>query len=486
MNNNKHQKYEYLADDPNFKTLPIILSLIIGAFFAILNETLLNIALTSLMKEFDITLPTVQWMTTGFMLIMGIVAPISALLLQWFTTRQLFLSTMTIFTLGTVICAVAPAFPILLVGRLIQAIGTGMLLPIIFNVFLLIYPPFKRGKIMGIVGFVIMFAPTIGPTLSGVIVEYLGWRALFIMVIPFSIFSIAFASKFLINVSEVTKPKIDYLSLVFSTIGFGAVIYGFSSAGKSESGFLSINVLIPIIVGIIGIVLFSIRQLNLKEPLIDLRVFKYPMYTHAILMFLIIIMTMFASEIILPIYMQGPLALTAATAGLILLPGSLLNGAMSPFMGYLFDKFGPRVLMIPASIVLSGAMYVMSRLNVDTPLWIVIVSYILLMLSVSAIMMPAETNGLNQLPKHLYPHGTAVMTTLQPVAGAIGVAVFVSIMNARQLQFLQNSGNPQDPDTINQAMVAGVELVYFISFSISIIAVILSFIVYRATPKKTD
>lgn len=339
---------------------------------------------------------------------------------------------------------------------------------------------------MGIVGFVIMFAPTIGPTLSGVIVEYLGWRSLFIMVIPFSIFSIAFASKFLINVSEVTKPKIDYLSLVFSTIGFGAVIYGFSSAGKSESGFLSINVLIPIIVGIIGIVLFSIRQLNLKEPLIDLRVFKYPMYTHAILMFLIIIMTMFASEIILPIYMQGPLALTAATAGLILLPGSLLNGAMSPFMGYLFDKFGPRVLMIPASIVLSGAMYVMSRLNVDTPLWIVILSYILLMLSVSAIMMPAETNGLNQLPKHLYPHGTAVMTTLQPVAGAIGVAVFVSIMNARQLQFLQNSGKPQDPDTINQAMVAGVELVYFISFSISIIAVILSFIVYRATPKKTD
>lgn len=486
MNNNKHQKYEYLADDPNFKTLPIILSLIIGAFFAILNETLLNIALTSLMKEFDITLPTVQWMTTGFMLIMGIVAPISALLLQWFTTRQLFLSTMTIFTLGTVICAVAPAFPILLIGRLIQAIGTGMLLPIIFNVFLLIYPPFKRGKIMGIVGFVIMFAPTIGPTLSGVIVEYLGWRALFIMVIPFSIFSIAFASKFLINVSEVTKPKIDFLSLVFSTIGFGAVIYGFSSAGKSESGFLSLNVLIPIIVGIIGIVLFSIRQLNLKEPLIDLRVFKYPMYTHAILMFLIIIMTMFASEIILPIYMQGPLALTAATAGLILLPGSLLNGAMSPFMGYLFDKFGPRVLMIPASIVLSGAMYVMSRLNVDTPLWIVIVSYILLMLSVSAIMMPAETNGLNQLPKHLYPHGTAVMTTLQPVAGAIGVAVFVSIMNARQLQFLQNSGKPQDPVTINQAMVAGVELVYFISFSISIIAVILSFIVYRATPKKTD
>src|SRR5690625_1814467 len=203
------KKYEFLANDPNVKTLPIMLSLIIGAFFAILNETLLNIALTTLMEQFHITLPTVQWMATGFMLVMGIVIPISALLVQWFSTRQLFLGVMIVFTLGTTICAIAPSFPILLFGRLIQAIGTGLLMPIIFNVFLLLYPPHKRGKIMGIVGLVIMFAPAIGPTLSGVIVGYLGWRFLFITVIPFALFSIAFAFKFLINVTEVTKPKID-------------------------------------------------------------------------------------------------------------------------------------------------------------------------------------------------------------------------------------------------------------------------------------
>ncbi|MYL59814.1 DHA2 family efflux MFS transporter permease subunit, partial [Virgibacillus halodenitrificans] len=414
------KKYEYLSEDPNVKTLPIMLSLIIGAFFAILNETLLNIALTTLMEEFHISLPTVQWMATGFMLVMGIVIPVSALLLQWFTTRQLFLGTMTVFSIGTAISAMAPSFSILLVGRLIQAVGTGLLMPIIFNVFLLIYPPHKRGKIMGIVGLVIMFAPAIGPTLSGVIVEYLGWRYLFITVLPFAVFSIAFAYKFLINVSEVTRPKIDVLSLVFSTIGFGSIIYGFSAAGESDAGFLSPGVLIPITLGIVGIILFSVRQLKLEEPVMNLRVFKYPMYTHAVIMFLIIIMSMFASEIILPIYMQGPLALTAATAGLILLPGSILNGIMSPFMGHLFDKFGPRWLMIPATFVLSGTVFMFSRLDVDTPIWVVITGYILLMLSVSAIMMPAETNGLNQLPKHLYPHGTAVMTTLQPVAGAIG------------------------------------------------------------------
>lgn len=480
------KKYEYLADDPRVKVMPIMLSLIIGAFFAILNETLLNIALITLMDEFSITLPTVQWMATGFMLVMAIVIPISALLLQWFTTRQLFLGTMIVFTIGTIVSASALTFPILLVGRLIQAVGTGLLMPIIFNVFLLIFPPERRGKVMGLVGLVIMFAPAIGPTLSGVIVEYLGWRYLFILVIPFALFSIAFAYKHLINVSEVTKPKIDVISLVYSTLGFGGVVYGFSSVGESANGFASVNVLTALIVGVIGVVLFVLRQLKLEEPVMDLRVFRYPMYTHAVLMFLIIIMAMFASEIILPIYMQGPLALTAATAGLVLLPGSILNGVMSPFMGALFDKFGPRVLMIPATIVLSGTMFMMSRLTVDTPVWVVVVGYILIMLTVSAIMMPAETNGLNQLPKRLYPHGTAVLSTLQPVGGAIGVSVFISILNARQLKFLEGSASPQDPATVDLAMVAGVELVYFIAFAMSIVAVILAFLVYRAKPAEGE
>ncbi len=482
-NQDNPTNYEYLADNPNVKVMPIMVSLIIGAFFAILNETLLNIALKTLMEEFHVTLPTVQWMATGFMLVMGVVIPASALLMQWFTTRQLFLGIMTIFTIGTTISALAVNFPMLLVGRLIQAVGTGVLVPFIFNVFLLLFPPERRGKIMGTIGLVIMFAPAIGPTLSGVIVEYLGWRYLFIIVIPFSLFSIAFAYKYLINVSEVTKPKIDILSLFFSTIGFGGIVYGFSSAGDSGAGFLSPNVVITIVIGIAGIVLFSIRQLKLDEPVMDLRVFKYPMYTHAVFMFLIIIMAMFSSEIILPMYMQGPLGLLPATAGLVLLPGSILNGVMSPFMGHLFDKFGPKILMVPATIVLSLTMFMMSRLSMTTPLWVVVVGYVLLMLTVSAIMMPAETNGLNQLPKRLYPHGTSLISTLQPVAGAIGVSVFISIMNARQNHFLQKAGNPTDPTTIKEAMVAGVELVYFVGFVLAIAAVIMAFFVYRAKPE---
>ncbi|WP_338754369.1 MDR family MFS transporter [Bacillus sp. FJAT-52991] len=479
-------QYEFLSEDPNIKVKPIVFSLIIGAFFAILNETLLNIALTTLMDEFQLSITTVQWMSTGFMLVMAIVIPLSALLLQWFTTRQMFLSTMLMFTIGTIICAIAPNFTILLVGRFLQAAGTGLLTPIIFNVFLLLFPPERRGAIMGVVGLVIMFAPAIGPTLSGVIVEYLGWRYLFITVIPFALFSILFAYKYLVNVSEVTRPKIDFLSIILSTISFGCIVFGFSSVGEAESGFLTPIVYLPILVGVIALFFFCRRQLKLEEPIMDLRVFSYPMFRLGVFLFVIIIMTMLSSEVILPLYMQGPLAITAATAGLILLPGSLLNGIMSPIMGQLYDKFGPRKLMIPATIVFSGTMLILSKLSLQTPIWIIIVCYILLMVSVSATLMPAQTNALNALPKHLYPHGTAVLTTLQPICGAIGVSVFVSLMKAKQNSWLSQSSTPADPTTINEGLVAGIELVYLISFGLAILAFVISLFVQRAMPKETE
>lgn len=250
-----------------------------------------------------------------------------------------------------------------------------------------------------------MFAPAIGPTLSGVIVEYLGWRYLFIVVIPFALFSILFAYKYLINVSEVTKPKVDVLSIVLSTIGVSGIVFGFSSLGESDAGFLNPLVYLPIIVGAAALTLFSFRQLKLDEPLLDLRVFRFPMYTLGVILFLIILMAMFSSEIILPVFMQGPLALTAATAGLVLLPGSLLSGLLSPAMGHLFDKLGPRNLLIPGTMLLCATMFILSNLSLQTPIWVIVACYMLLMVSISAVMMPAETNGLNQLPKKCIPMG---------------------------------------------------------------------------------
>lgn len=476
------QEYEFLADNPNINIKPIIIAVIVGAFFALLNETLLNIALVSIMDAFYVDVTLVQWIATGFMLVMGIVTPISAVLLQWFTTRQLFFSVMFTFFVGTITCAFAPSFSILLLGRIIQAIGTGLLVPLLFNVFLHIFPPSRRGKAFGLIGLVFMFAPAIGPTVSGLIVQYFGWRYLFILVIPFLIISIGIAHKYLINVSTITKPKIDFLSLFYSSIGFGGIVYGFSVAGQENIGFLSPSAYVPIIIGVISLTLFAVKQFKLEEPVVDLRAFRYPMFSHAIIMMLIINMSMFAIEIIIPIFMQGPLAYAPAVVGLALLPGSILSGLLSPIMGGAFDKYGPKILMIPATVLLTITMYLMSQFNMNTQLWVIVLAYILFMISVATMLMPAETNGLNELPKELYPHGTAIMSTLQPVAGAIGVSVFVSMMNARQMSVISQSFGPINDIIINEAMVSGVKFVFYISFIIAVIALIFSFFVYRAKP----
>ncbi|WP_406944291.1 MDR family MFS transporter [Halobacillus sp. SY10] len=458
----------------------ILVTFMIGAFFAVLNETLLNIALTELMEVFGLEAPTVQWMATGFMLVMGVLMPVSALLIQWFTTRQMFIGVMTVFLAGTIIAASAFNFPMLLTGRMIQAVGTGLLIPVIMNALLLLYEPEVRGRIMGTFGLVIMFAPAIGPTLSGVIVDVLGWRWLFITVIPFALFSILFAIKYLENVGEVTRPKADILSIVLSSIGIGGIVYGFSSAGESGEGFSSVNILIILGVAFLSLILFVLRQLKLEEPLLDVRVFTYKSYARGITIFVIVIMAMFASEIVMPMYLQGPLGFSAKTAGLLLLPGALLNGLMSPVMGTLFDKFGPRKLIIPGTLVLVGVMIFFSNIGPSIPVWSFILAYVLLMLAVSAVLMPSQTNALNELPKHLYPHGTAIANTLQPIGGALGVSIFVSIMSQGERSYLNNVSGEVTGEVMDQAMTVGVHQAYWFALGLAVLTFIVSLFIRKA------
>ncbi|MDE1454786.1 DHA2 family efflux MFS transporter permease subunit, partial [Bacillus paralicheniformis] len=347
------------------------------------------------------------------------------------------------------------------------------------------YRPEVRGKIMGTFGLVIMFAPAIGPTLSGVIVDILGWRWLFIIVIPFAVFSILFAMKYLQNVGEPTRPRADFLSIILSTIGIGGIVYGFSSAGEAPEGFQSPMIIGVIIISLISIVLFVLRQLKLEEPLLDVRVFAYKNYTRGVCLFVIVIMAMFASEIVMPMYLQGPLDFSAKAAGLLLLPGALLNGLMSPAMGALFDKFGPRKLIIPGTIVLVGVMFFFSRINPSVPVWAFIIVYIILMLSISAIMMPAQTNALNELPKHLYPHGTAISNTLQPVAGALGVSVFVSIMSQGQKSYLAGQ-EAVSPQIVNEAMTHGVHHAYWFALALCCIAFFTALFIKKAVAPDFD
>ncbi|HEQ3529136.1 MULTISPECIES: MDR family MFS transporter [Bacillus cereus group] len=472
--------------DNNINSKIILITFIIGAFFVILNETLLNIALTKLMTVFNVDAPTVQWLATGFMLVMGVLMPVSALLIQWFTTRQLFISVMTVFLIGTLVAASAINFPMLLIGRMVQAIGTGILIPVIMNALLLLYPPEVRGKIMGTFGLVIMFAPALGPTISGIIVDLFGWRWLFLLVVPFILFSIAFALKYLQNVGEITRPKIDILSITLSTIGIGGLIYGFSGTGEHSKGFLSTTSISLIMISLLSLSLFALRQVKLDQPLLDIRVFKYKNFTRGISLYVIVIMAMFASEIVMPMYLQGPLGYTAKSAGLLLLPGALLNGLMSPIMGALFDKYGPRKLIIPGTLLLIGVMIFFSTITPSIPTWAFITVYTIFMLSISAIMMPAETNGLNELPEQLYPHGTAIANTLQPLAGALGVSIFVSIMTQSTQIHIENQPVPITEQLMNAAMTIGVHHAYWFALFLCCIAFILALFTKKSTVPQSN
>ncbi|MCR8659805.1 MDR family MFS transporter [Paenibacillus endoradicis] len=461
----------------NVKRLPIMISLIIGAFFSILNETLLSNAIPQLVIELNVTASTLQWLSTGYMLVVAVLIPASALLVQWFTTRQVFLGAMIVFTVGTIVCGISPGFSVLLIGRLLQAVGTGLMMPVLMNTILLLYPPEKRGGAMGTIGLVIMFAPAIGPTLSGIILDSLEWRWLFYIVLPFAIFSIIFAFIYLKNLSPPTKPKVDVVSILLSTIGFGGLVYGFSSSVK---GWNHLEVYGMISVGLIALLLFVIRQLKLKEPLLDLRAFKFPMFTLTSILLIIMMMTMFSTMALLPFLFQGALGLTVYASGLIMLPGSLLNGLISPITGKLFDKFGPRALIIPGTVVLAIVMWFFTQVSSDTSKMTFIILHICLMVAISMIMMPAQTNGLNQLPPRYYPHGTAILNTLSQVAGAIGVAFFISVMTTGQKNYLTQSTDPTAVVQQTEALVSGIHNAFVIGFGFAIIAIIVAFFTKRA------
>ena len=473
-----HVHTETEGESRHIRVVPLIAVLMSGAFVAILNETLLNVAIAPIMESFGVAASTAQWITTSYLLVVAVLVPVSAFLIQRFTTRQLYLTSMALFGIGTVIAGTAPVFSLLLLGRVVQASGTGILIPLLTNVILALIPPERRGRVMGMLGLVMMFAPAIGPTVSGLIVDYLSWRWLFYLVIPVAIVSILYGVVSLKNVTELTYPKIDVLSIVLSTIGFGGVVFGFSSAGEGAGSWTEPSVLVALAGGFVSLFLFVIRQVKLETPMLDMRALAYPMFSLALIVMMIVMMTMFATMIVMPMYMLNVLAFSAVTVGLVMLPGGIINGAISPVMGYLFDKFGPRWLLIPGIVMMTLTVFLFRSLDQGaTPVTIVIL-HTLLMVSVAMVMMPAQTNGLNQLPPYLYPHGAAIANTLMQVSGAVGTALFVTIMTIGQQRYLARVDRPSAADEV-AALAAGVKQAFTFGLILAVIAFILALFVKR-------
>ncbi|WP_053220299.1 DHA2 family efflux MFS transporter permease subunit [Virgibacillus senegalensis] len=453
----------------NINKVPLMIVLISGAFAAILNQTLLATALPHIMADLDLSANTAQWLQSIFMLVNGIMIPVTAFLIERFTTRNLFFTAMGLFGLGTLICAFAPGFSMLMVGRILQASGAGIIMPLMQTILFLIFPVERRGTAMGMFGLVIAFAPAIGPTLSGWLVENYPWRSLFYVIFPIIVIDLIVSYFILKNVTKQTNPRVDVLSIILSSLGFGGLLYGFSTAGNS--GWASFQVVISMIVGAISLYFFIKRQSKLEQPILQFRVFENKMFTITTALGMIVFIAMIGGAVILPLLMQNMLGYTALESGLMLLPGAVLMGIMNPVMGRLFDKFGAKWLAIIGLTDLVVTTFMFSNLTAETTFTYLATVNAVRMLGVAMVMMPVTTAGLNQLPPHLIPHGTAMNNTMRQVAGAVGTALLVTVM----------TNNVQPENGVN-GLVHGVNVSFIVAGVTAILGLILSFFIKNSRP----
>jgi MFS transporter, DHA2 family, lincomycin resistance protein len=455
--------------------------LLVAAFVVILNETIMSVALPRLMVDLDISARTVQWLTTAFMLTMAVVIPTTGFLLQRISTRTVFILAMGLFSAGTLLAAVSPGFWMLLPARIVQASGTAVMIPLLMTTVLTLVPAERRGVVMGNISIAISVAPAIGPTLSGLVLQFLSWRFMFVLVLPIALASLVYGSRRLVNVGQAGRQRLDIRSVLLSIPAFGGLVYGLSQLGRGASG---PGVALGFIAfGVICLVIFGWRQLRLtrggRDPLLDLRAFSYPMFSVSIALLCLAMLALFGMVILLPIYLQTVRGIGSLATGLMLLPGGLLMGLAGPTVGRIIDRHGPRLLTIPGAALLTFTLWQFSNANAITPIWMLIGLHMLLMLGLACLFTPSFTAGLNPLPQYLYSHGSAILGTLQQVAGAAGAALLVAIMAGRT-ETLTQAGLPQ-----LVALNGGIQTAFGVAAVISIASLVLAFFI-RNTKPPTD
>ncbi|MDJ1108886.1 DHA2 family efflux MFS transporter permease subunit [Macrococcus caseolyticus] len=422
--------------------IKIIIALMAGMFVAILNQTLINVALPVMINDFSISTSTAQWLTTGFMLVNGILVPVSAYLIQKFTYRQLFMFAMIAFTIGSVICAMSTNFPVMMTGRVIQAVGAGILMPLGTNVFMTVFPPEKRGAAMGMMGIAFILAPAIGPTLTGWVIQNYHWNVMFYGMSVVGILAIIIGFFWFKIYQPITNPKLDVPGVIFSSLGFGSLLYGFSEAGNK--GWDSGIVITTMIIGLLFVALFVYREISMKAPMMDLRALKYTGFSFTLLINVIVTMSLFGGMLLLPVYLQSIRGFSPLDSGLLLLPGSLLMGLMGPISGRLLDKFGIKPIAIFGLLIMTYATWELTKLSMDTSYSTILGIYVLRSFGMSFIMMPIMTAGMNALPQRMIPHGNAISNTVRQLAGSIGTAVLVTIMTQQTTAHMGDIADTMD------------------------------------------
>ena len=403
-----------------------MVSMLLGAFVGMFSETSLNIALPTLVQALQVNTGTIQWLVTGYMLVIGIVLSLSSLINRWFTTRQVIIFALSDFIIGAAISALGSSFAVVLVGRMIQGIGTGLILPLMFAVVMQIFPPQKIGAVMGMCALVIMFAPAVGSTLTGLILGKLSWNWIFWLFIPFLAIALLFAITSLENVGNITRPHVDGLSIVESAIGCSGLVIGASLS--SRFGWLSVPVITALATGVVVLAFYTHRQLHLAEPILNLRIFKHRAFAIGTGLVMLDFGIILSSMYLLPMYIQNGLLLLVAMAGMIMLPGGVTNAITSAVAGRLYDNVGAkRPALVGVVLALVGVLMLLTT-STRTTVTFVIAAHVILMIGCPLFMAPSQTSALNALPGISSNDGSTILNTMQQIVGAVATAVATSLL----------------------------------------------------------
>ena len=455
------------------KQIVMLAVLVFGTFVTVLNQTVVSPALPSIMSEMSVDAATAQWLTTGFTLVNAIMVPITAFLTDRFTTRRLFLTSMILFTCGTALAAWGPSFPVLLGGRLVQAAGAGILMPLVMTVLMWTFPVDRRGTAMGVFGIVIAFAPAAGPTVAGIIIDQANWHVMFWIIAALCLVVIFFAGAVLERGGETNKDvTLDVPSVILSTIGFGGLLYGLSAIGSYG---VTADSAAGVVIGAMALVFFFRRQLRMERPMLQVRVLANRKFLIATIIVMLVQGALLAGGILIPILLQSYMGFSATTSGLVLLPGAIIMGAMGPVAGRLFDKHGPRVLAVTGTGILALTTSAFVFMGPGTGLVTLTVIYTVRLFSLSLVNMPISTWGMNALPDKLVNHGTSVQNTFRQVAGSLGTAIIVSTSTA-----VQNAvAGSTDATT---AGVFGIHMAFVVATALCVIGFVLTVALVRNKP----
>ncbi len=457
----------------------VINLMLVATFVVFLNETVIGVAIPQIMVALEIRESTAQWLSTAFMLTVAVVIPTTGFLMQRLNTRTVFMLAMSLFSAGTAIAAMAPGFEVLLAGRIVQASGTAIMMPLLMTTVMTLVPPHERGRTMGNISIVMSVAPALGPAIGGLIVQALEWRFIFILILPIAILALALGAMRVQNVTEPRNVPLDVTSVILSAFAFGGLIFGLSSLGESVAGNELMAPWIPLTVGGLALAGFIVRQLRLQRgerAFLDLRTFATRGFSVSVVLLTIMMGALFGTVIVLPIYTQDVLGLQPAMSGLILVPGGLLMGLAGPFVGRLYDRVGPRPLVIPGSITVSVGLWVMTTYDETTSWIVVLLLYTLLCLGLALMFTPLFTTAMGSLRPDLYPHGSATIGTVQQLAGAAGTALFIALLTIGQVTAIDAGAGEVS------ALADGIHTAFLAGAIISLFAVVAAFFVPKVDP----